>query len=996
MNEKELLVKAKIAALLHDPPWKAYALFKSVLEGSRRGREIISGMPRYMKLKEHEKDSYILSRSLDTQPMWNNPTIKALVQQADRVASSIDRLKLPRDAPTVKKIILINIFNPQHVLKNIEQKPPRPDDIFEKYIDALHETLSWINDPLLRYHVLWTLYEPLWYREFPKHISPADTRIPTHTVFNHTDATTQTINLLNPEKPGEIDGFLVMIDYGGVQGFIRESRKLRDLWASSWMASLISWLTIEEVVGRLGPDIVVSPHLRLNPYYHTWLIDKVREAAGPSSRMIEDKFRELLGWRGWPRHPIMPTTTILILPRIKIDEDMEFTGKDTVKQYFINRARKVWASIVDNMKDEVEDVVKVFGNGIIKPGEVIQLLRDNPPLPLRVIVLDIGEEYEKFKEWAGSMWDGGLSLFYHYLLTVRLGEEASRFRLLKHDPRAFSEKWRAVNMAKTRFCTSCGRHPAIVVADSDAGVFERKASAIEKTSKYIVSPGERLCPYCLLKRIVSFHYDRLIERLYSRVRIPPSSKIYIPSTNDVALSCRIPSLIAELKKSSELLSVIGRLIGVTYEPAGLPEKIRRMMGEKLDEGELGNLLSAAALVIEYVLQRRDVEERLRRVFHGVPEPALKSLINEIDRVVESAGFRRVGIDQYYAMIRGDGDRIGDLLAGRLPMDTDEYYRVLKGALYELMRKSFVDEWISSVVKTVRDFHSTGVYGAGSTIIITPTVEAAISRALSAVSMMDADVIEGLGGVPIYVGGDDLLGVSPRTCSGEEIASAIPPLGIVAETRLNYQGRMNGFNIPGSKAELHVLTQGLTAYGRSYSIIIAHYKDPLDTVIAESVMALENAKNRIRVKDADTKSSYNRDILALDSIRAQSRIAMGGAWITPLYPYKPRIRKDRDNYGLLADMLESLIDEYSRSVIYDILSDAERISRLVQASPGLAAQYCLRILKRNKKVGSDRQTLMEEICGRLLSIRIGPDGSLEYPLILPVMLTYKLLARGVRK
>ena len=50
-----------------------------------------------------------------------------------------------------------------------------------------------------------------------------------------------------------------MITFAPVQGFISNSRKLRDLYGSSLLLSYLAKAILDDAQQRLGPDAVVSP-----------------------------------------------------------------------------------------------------------------------------------------------------------------------------------------------------------------------------------------------------------------------------------------------------------------------------------------------------------------------------------------------------------------------------------------------------------------------------------------------------------------------------------------------------------------------------------------------------------------------------------------------------------------------------------------------------------------------------------------------------------------
>ncbi len=91
---------------------------------------------------------------------------------------------------------------------------------------------------------------------------PADTRLPDHSIYDH---------LITASSLVIEDPTLVGINIGGVQSFIRQSRKVRDLWASSYLVSMISLAAMLVVTEELGPDSIIYPDIRKLPLFDFYL-----------------------------------------------------------------------------------------------------------------------------------------------------------------------------------------------------------------------------------------------------------------------------------------------------------------------------------------------------------------------------------------------------------------------------------------------------------------------------------------------------------------------------------------------------------------------------------------------------------------------------------------------------------------------------------------------------------------------------------------------------
>ncbi len=248
------------------------------------------------------------------------------VEEADRLASSMDRAYLAMvyggeggdDKVQASRPVYVNPFNP---LMRAEQAPKLSVEKVADYIAVLVSTLALLleksdkrsaSPPVLLYSLAYSLLEPLWYRVVGVGYVPvADTRVPHHTVFDHIAASAMASNwLLEGSGPR---GCLAIVDLKSVQAWISEARRLRDIWAASWLASLLAWKTVEPLVEALGPDVLIQPPARLHPFYAARLLSRLGCRGTGESRCMA--LARLLGLpHGWPIDPTVPTTVRLALP----------------------------------------------------------------------------------------------------------------------------------------------------------------------------------------------------------------------------------------------------------------------------------------------------------------------------------------------------------------------------------------------------------------------------------------------------------------------------------------------------------------------------------------------------------------------------------------------------------------------------------------------------------------------------------------------------------
>ncbi|MEM4020266.1 MAG: type III-B CRISPR-associated protein Cas10/Cmr2, partial [Thermofilaceae archaeon] len=415
------------------------------------------------------------------------------VREADRLASSIDRYVLSiimgdryvRGFMPCRKLVLKNPINPLFQVELPEKLPAEQVKGFRK---RLFDALSKVADAKLRYLLLYALYEVLWIdQDLP--VGPAETRVPTHTVFDHNYATAAALNWM---ASGARKGLLVGLDVAGVQAFVASSRKLRDAWVSSYLVSALVWYTILPLVEQLGPDVVVTPSLRLNPFFLHWLSHKVRncpkEELPPSlpneldkatkyAYMGDEYLLELYKGFCVPPYACVPERATLILPPA---ERLRGILGDDVAPALESRFRQGWRSLwqairayaEERAKDEEGELVwkfiaRVFSYYDCEYGRA--LFHEVPPLLLRVAVVEVeleGQEYwrtysEKYNELASRLAQRKYKRVEPEaeLQVGQLTEAAfaGGVGFPRRSPRGFE------------YCTSCGRLPALLVLPSGEG-----------------------------------------------------------------------------------------------------------------------------------------------------------------------------------------------------------------------------------------------------------------------------------------------------------------------------------------------------------------------------------------------------------------------------------------------------------------------------------------------------------------------------------------------
>ena len=949
------LYRLKIIALLHDPPHKPHLSVKKV---------------------SHEEEAKNLIKEVSNEEMvlyMDDERIKL----ADKLASSFDRWIL---SILMGEKYIPGLFHTREVkLKNIlepvlEVQIPEPKQWqYEEYVRKLSEIIRGIHDWKLKYHILYILYETLWI-SMGLSIGPADTRVPTHTVFDHNYATSTMMNWVYSEK-GKIKGLLVGLDIVGVQGFISSSRKLRDMWASSYIVSALTWFTIIELVDTFGPDVVIMPSLRMNPFYLYWLkgqirssniinvIDDIERLVLP--REVRRMYKEL----GLPPYPIIPGRVTLVLPPWNVVKKLLGTNAQDIKEYLKERFKESWRLLwnatreyVKKRKDEEplwRFIFKVFEyyDEAFKDAKFDSI----PPLGLRLSLVEVSGDPRDLNLW--QLYDSKYRELNIKLRFKKYRREDSAIELKLHKltKKAFDKEEVGLRLKGSRgrgydYCTCCGKLPAIIILPRDEEKYKEFVEEVigvaskDLTEKelahfrIVISPGEKLCPWCFMKRVISLE-PRLLktlmlnwkkDRLISDLLSEPKLIFGFPSLAHVASTRLYEKLLEEGKLYCWITKVkLNGHIPVKPEewrvkPAwvwwlirGLDIEIKAKELEKLGKGE--DLLLYAV----YSLDPEDMW------FHNDRRRNWVILLRECNLI---NWFWR-----YYALIKADGDYIGDLLEGKLTaflagiLDEGFYCNIrrqssigkedvrrflkryiehacegnfkkfisfcikfLEGEVPKEIKETWVKyiareanipieeakRRVERVIKTLR-----GLLGKELRIPVTPAYHIAVSSALIRAALLDIAIIAKLDGFVVYTGGDDLLAFAPVDKT----------LDVVYNTRLSFGGFNIEIKLSENKNDKHIdLNSGflklnkshlpmLPSIGRSYCVYIAHYHYPLSLVLTNATKLLDNVKEDIKLHYYDEKNELRKSAKDISIIAYNPRVGTEEYTIIPLSWHRPIVQ-----------------------------------------------------------------------------------------------------------
>jgi CRISPR-associated protein Cmr2 len=917
LSHKEQIFELKIAALLHDPPHKPW-------------------------LENHEETAKrwigeLLGKGGQAQ-------IPDEVRRADRLASSIDRYLLSilmgdKYIPgflATSEIKLKNTINPLFEIDLKQWDKTEADKFFEE-LNGILKNLN-LKD---KYLALYSIYELLWIdKNLP--VGPADTRVPTHTVFDHAYATATALNWIT--KDG-YDGYLVGFDIPGVQEYIASSRKLRDAAISSYIISAFAWNIMLPFIEELGPDVVVIPSLRSSPFFLHWVSTRLHGEVQTKIKQLMEKYvliskdlRDLYRVLNMPPFASFPEKAVLVLPVEKVES---CNIEQILHERLAEAWRRLWRTAEKlseaRAKEKDASLVWKFINKVFKyyVKEFSNSGFDKvPPVTLRVQLVRINGQKALWQIYDNAYRE--LSRKFNDLKNVRVDARV-KLNLFNLTKNAFKEGLGYPKKSRKAFdyCTVCGTLPAIIILpsgeDEDGKDFaffifkaveedsdpteaeslwhERSQEEIEKfekwfkdntaeleTFKAVFTPGERLCPWCFLKRVVSMEprllrillEERDPESLVNELISQETPGIKIPSTSDIAT----------YKLKEELINTVILKPEKETLLKDLTEVLSTSLGTQLAQQGSGNLIGLSLL---WTAQRR-LEEKIAGKLRDEETLPLR-LVVRLDPETYWLGretdikkewlrlFKQLDLEKwlwsYYSLIIADGDSISSLHDGRVSAffgtswdnrNVRNDVRVLKKkiiessaigtfselikdaieALESLASDTFIEKWSKileqhypagmlnsqQVAQRLNNFLQTleNILNDEDKLPLTLTYHTALSAALVRASLLDAATILELGGFVVYAGGDDLLAFSP-VHKAVEIAIC---------TRSHFAGSCKRGKHSFSNVRLensflmvnNACLPMLPGVGRSYNINTAHYLYPLQLVISEARERLKDAKEKI--------------------------------------------------------------------------------------------------------------------------------------------------------
>ena len=970
---------AKAWALLHDPPHKMW-----IIEGGVRAIG-----------RGHEEEARGLWRFLGLDSVFGDPEeYDKLVSLADYMASTSDRWITNFVFQRMRRRVfrynrLHNIFNPD---LSLEVGPVTDFEVRKFFEDLAARILPYMECPRHTYHALYAVYEALWAMNG---LGPclADTRAPTHTLFDHAYATALTLNVLWPR--GKVGGYAVLIDIPGIQQIVGAARKAGDFWAGSWMVSMLSWLTAWPLVWEYGADILLRPSPRLNPHYHAFLCEELN-ARNEYRGVFEALYAKIAadlgpraGTGGIPlrffiEYPIIPGTVVAILPKegprgSLLDAN---SVEETVKEKF-GRACELLLKLVLGELEGLEEPYDAFARLIRIRGrgarliELFRAIRERGAkafeglLKPRIVVIDVSKHYNEWLEALRSkaplegeppllsalrevrreLIDRGFTeeevdekLAWQALIALlfeELSREAKRkivppkaWFVLKDstlEPIVDFEEFYDRRGVGYLLCTTCGNEPAII-----------------KLGKDVKRPGVLEYSDDALSKLKELGFSESeVEEL--KLSVKPGEAIGPLCLFKRALYASLRSLEEpfEVFDSTEDVSISfvrSKLLGLTEylrELGSVGERVKRYIEEEVRSFD--SMLDQSAEKARSMYEQA-LDSALRQLMpRGKVQELLASLSSELGRfyAVEDLHVPEdllTTFRNYYCILRADADNVGDL--GRGKIEADKYVKLLESL--QNVAKEAAERDAVEAFKEAIDITWSLLDKLGS-ILPSATYALTLSTALMVTALKDSINVEfRLYGTPIFSGGDDDLALLPIETG----------LAAVELLRSTYHGEM-GFHRVGNYA-----IPAPVVYGKSFSLRFANILDLMADEVAECARLLDDVAKRARWTVSGKE--FSKDTLAISSSR-------GGLSILPLADEaggpSPACIKSSPLKALELMWLAKLCLQLSTGLPedYDLLKEAVEVA-VEKGDWDLAHKVLLRVLSRNVPRGK----LEGEVLSRLVS------------------------------
>lgn len=638
---------------------------------------------------------------------------------------------------------------------------------------------------------------------------PADPLMPDHDWLSRLD-------IYASLKSGEVK--LLRFKLSPVQGFIGNARTERDLWAGSHMLSLLTYLAISFMWRKFGPNSIIFPHLRGQPFFDHEL------------GTLNDEKGLLIG--------NMPNKVLAIVPE---DADIKRLGEEMgneIRGFLERLAEGVWEfyGVKEHLGEDFNEEYKKSERGYFSITlEAIPITSLGP----NEVISDVLHEY--LREIPNEIESPLHSYSELFLLLDQATEFKSRDYVRPEEGEGFK-------------CTLCGEHLAIGGNSPYSDVREKWANFVEHLHNkgiYDIKKGERLCPLCLAKRFYHRFYalwkknyaivhsdgEKLGELIKKHFEKKSLDRMSFRSVSEVAMAKPTEKAIG-LKETNELYITEpdGKTRPVSWADI-YEEIIKRTKSKEPKTGIQDNFEGICAGKLREALDK--LEDALSPLFN---ELAPNSEVFYVENLRNLKALAKIyGTDKNDSRLRGvsvDAIRASVENLSKLIGEPPKYYAILK------MDGDNMGKVISGTraVKDLREYAHPSVAGSVPENIkrpITPTVHVAITRSLSNFAVNTVpDESKSHGAELLYAGGDDVFALVP----------AHKAISLAFRLQKTFREDWKGFE------PLQGKTRSMSA-----GILFVYYKEPLYSAVRRvnelEHMAKNSGRNALTIGHLKHSGSY---------------------------------------------------------------------------------------------------------------------------------------------
>jgi len=742
----------------------------------------------------------------------------------------------------------------------------------------------------------------------------------------------------------EPSGYLVFFDIPGIQTFITASRRSLDYWASSMIISYLVIKTFEELIERIGPDIFISPSMRHNPLLRILLFYDILPRNITSKnileniRLITSSYWSYLAEKSLVLQPVMPGTALCVLPSSEKIRDLglDLSSEDAVRRYIINRFYKCWRHLVDIILGSA-DIDGALDKNVMKDfAKVIEISECSPFATPRIVVMDIGELYyeylqkysnvivrilESFKNdinnFDKACEEFKRKMFYHilfnYIIREKLLKNSIRSenvltlgKYISYIDRLYEDRVSSDRNVDLRYCSMCRKYFSLPFYGNVSGTRD----IVREEYRSHIRDNERLCHICLLKRLFYKRYARptygdtvkpipsihLISNKFIFDLIRNSSeelRKHLHESGDSVVA-KICDIICEEGAHKLCIGLLKGLLSGIFSFESCVEDLYKDYEDFVYSFEYyryGDTLASARRTISSITSafirsvdnvedvKRKIRDDIRSILcigsYRLDDPICDAVLN---RVIARA-------KSYYAIVKGDGDSIGNIIFGRIfagnskkgdLITFEEYFqnimdRVCPQSNYDEKCKEGFGRLVC-ILRELKNALEECSKAELDSIILSPTYHSVLSASLMMTSLKDIKTCEDCHCYVIYAGGDDVAALCPVETT----------LKMVYETRRNYQALNESIRY------FHRIRNGasvmptLTRFGRSYGVRFAHILDPMQLEIEKCSHVLEKFAKKSTWVDYDSGIEYSKDTVAFSYGRG-GEVSMENVCKVPLKP-----------------------------------------------------------------------------------------------------------------